>query len=83
MIYFTRYVHSKSIKILSLCYHELMGKFKEHEGKKHSMIDDSVPNKVLDKTKEIIGIEKFDDIKILIDTDDKLPDDIISVILTT
>ena len=30
-------------------------------------------NKVLDKIKEIIGTEKFDDTKILIDTDDKLP----------
>ena len=32
--YFTRYAHSKSIKTLSLHYHELMGKIKEHEGKK-------------------------------------------------
>ena len=29
-IHFTRYVHSKSIKILSLHYHELMGKIEEH-----------------------------------------------------
>ena len=29
-IYFTRYVNSKSIKMLSLHYHELMGKIKEH-----------------------------------------------------
>ena len=29
-----------------------------------------------DNDKEIIGIEKFDDTKILIDTDDKLLDDI-------
>ena len=27
-IYFTRYVHSKSIKMLALHYHELMGKNK-------------------------------------------------------
>ena len=35
-------------------------------------------NKVLDKIKESIRIydEKYDDTKILIDTDDKLPDDI-------
>ena len=33
-------------------------------------------DKVLDKIKQIIGIEKFDNSKILIDTDDKLPDDI-------
>ena len=31
---------------------------------------------VLDKIKEIIGFEKFDDTKILIDTDGKLPNDI-------
>ena len=31
---------------------------------------------VLDKIKELTGIEKFDDTKILIDKDDKLPDDI-------
>ena len=40
------------------------------------MIDDYVLDKVLDKIEEIIGIEKFEDTKILIDTDDKLPDDI-------
>ena len=33
VIYFTRYVHSKSIKILTLCYHELVGKSEGHEGK--------------------------------------------------
>ena len=40
-------------------------------------------NKVLNKTKEIINIQKFDDNKIFIDTDDKLPDHItlINVIL--
>ena len=32
-IYFTRYVHSKS-KMLSVYYHELMRKIKEHEAKK-------------------------------------------------
>ena len=40
------------------------------------MIDDYVLDKVLDKIEEIIGIEKFEGTKILIDTDDKLPDDI-------
>ena len=38
------------------------------------------------KIKEIICIEKFDDTKVLIETDDKLPDDITfknDVILTT
>ena len=33
-------------------------------------------DKVLDKIKELIGIGKFDDTKVLIDTDHKLPDDI-------
>ena len=33
VIHFTRYVDSKSIKMLSLHYHELMGNIKEHEGK--------------------------------------------------
>ena len=32
--YFTRYVHSKAIKMLSLYYYRLMGKIEEHEGKK-------------------------------------------------
>ena len=31
-------------------------------------------DKVLDKIKETIGIVKFDDTKLLIHTDDKLPD---------
>ena len=47
----------------------------------HSMIDI-----VLEKIKKIIDIEKFDDAKILIDTNDKLPDDItlknIAIIIT-
>ena len=33
VIYFIRYVNSKSIKILSLYSHELMGKIEEHKGK--------------------------------------------------
>ena len=36
------------------------------------MVDDYIRGKVLDKIKEIIGIEKIDDTKILTDTDDKL-----------
>ena len=39
VIYFTRYIHSKSMKMTSLCYHELMRKVKEHE---YFMIDDYV-----------------------------------------
>ena len=33
VIYFNRYVHSKSAKMLSLHYHELMGIIEEPEGK--------------------------------------------------
>ena len=50
------------------------------------MVDDYMLDKVLDKIKKIIGIEKFDDTKILIGMDDKLPDDVTLknfVILTT
>ena len=39
------------------------------------MINDYTLNKVLDKIKRI-GTEKIDDRKILIDTDNKLPNDI-------
>ena len=44
--------------------------------KKKFMVDDYILHKVLDKLKEILEIKKLDDTKILIDTDDKLPDDI-------
>ena len=33
VIYFAIYVHIKPMKILSLDYHELIGKIEEHEGK--------------------------------------------------
>ena len=56
--------------MLSLYFHELMGKIEELEGKKYLMVDDYIVDKVLDKIKEIIGIEKFDDTRILIDKDD-------------
>ena len=36
------------------------------------MVDGYMLNKVLDGIKEVIGIEKFVNTKILIDTDDKL-----------
>ena len=64
--------------MLSLYYHELMGKDKEHEGKKWLMIDDHVLDKVLSKIKQRIDIGNFDDNKILIETDDKLLDGITS-----
>ena len=41
-----------------------MGKFKEHEGKRYLVVDDYMVDKVLEKTKEIIYFEKFDDTKI-------------------
>ena len=37
-----------------------MGKIKEHERKKYLMAGNDISNKVLDKIKEIIAIEKFD-----------------------
>ena len=40
------------------------------------MVDDYMLDKVLDKIKEITDIAHFDDNKILIDTDDKFPDDV-------
>ena len=40
------------------------------------MVDDFMLDKVFEKIKEIIVHEQFDSTKILIDTDDKLPDDI-------
>ena len=43
--------------------------------KKCLMIDDYMVEKVLDKIKEKIGIWKFEDTKILINTDDKLSDE--------
>ena len=39
------------------------------------MVDDYMPDKSLDKIKEIIGIEQFHNTKILIEADDILPDD--------
>ena len=49
------------------------------------MVYDYMLDKVLDTIKEIVGIAKFHDTQILIDTDDKLPDYITLnvVILTT
>lgn len=34
IIYFTRYNHRKSLRMLSLYYHKLMEKIEEHEGKR-------------------------------------------------
>ena len=45
VIYFTRYVHSKSIKMLSLHYHKLMGKIEEHQRNIYLTVDDFILNK--------------------------------------
>ena len=74
-IYFTRYHRFKSITILNLYYDKLIGNIKKYEGKKYLMVDDCTLDKVLDKIKRI-GIEKFGCIKIFIDSNDKLPDDV-------
>ena len=63
--------------MLNLHYHELIGKIDKHERKAYFMSDDYMLGRVLGKIKEIAGIEKFDDTKILIDIDDKLSADII------
>ena len=49
------------------------------------MVNDNILNKTLGKIKKIIGIKKFNETKILIDTDDKLLVDIAfkNVILVT
>ena len=47
-----------------------------YQGKNYLMVHDYIRDKVLERIKEIIGIETFDDTKLLIDTYDKYPDDI-------
>ena len=61
--------------MLNLFYDELIGKIEEYEGKNHLMVGDYTLDKVLDKIKRI-GLKKRNNIRILIDTDDKLPDDV-------
>ena len=39
VIYFTRYDCWKSVKMLSLHYHESLGKLEEYESKKYLMVD--------------------------------------------
>ena len=62
--------------MLNLHYYELVGKIEEYFGKKYLALDDNNLEKVLDKIKKLIGIEKIDNTKNLIETDDKLPNDI-------
>ena len=52
------------------------GKTEKLEWKKYLIIDDYILKKILNKSKEIICVEKLIVTTILIDTDDKLPDDI-------
>ena len=49
-------------------------KLKKHEGKNTLMIYSYVLDKVLDKIKETVAIEKFDDFKTLINTIEKCCD---------
>ena len=51
---------------VSQYYHEWKGKVKEHVGKKYLIINDYMIDKALDNIKETIGIEKCDDVKILL-----------------
>ena len=53
-----------------------MGKIEDYKEKKYLMVDYYMLHEALDKIKNIIGIEKFDDANILMDTDDKFLDDI-------
>ena len=41
-----------------------MGKIEQHGGKKYLMVDDYMLDKGLEKIKELIGIEKYNDTKI-------------------
>ena len=59
VISFTRYVHKKSTKMLHLNYHESIEKIEKHKRKKYLMVDYYMLDKVLDKIKEMINIEKL------------------------
>ena len=50
---------------------------KDYERKKHLIVDHYMPDKLLDKIKDTIGNKKFDDTKILIETDHNFLDNII------
>ena len=74
MIYFTRYHPDKSTRTINLYYDKLTENVEEYEGKNYLMVDDFTLNKALDRIKRI-DFKKRDDTRILIDGDDKLPDD--------
>ena len=76
VIYFTRCDRRTSIAWLSLyCYYELMRKTEEYERQNCLICADNILYKVLNIIKETLSNQKFDDTKILIDTDNKLSDD--------
>lgn len=51
----------------SLFYWQFSGKTDEYNSKKYLIINDTVSNEVLDKFRKIIGIENFDNFKIVVD----------------
>lgn len=51
----------------SLFYWQFSGKTDKYNSKKYLIINDTVSNEVLDKFRKIIGIEKFDNFKIVVD----------------
>ena len=53
-----------------------MGKIEAHERNKNLMFDDHMVTEILNKIKNIRGIEKSNNTKILIDADDRLRGDI-------
>ena len=59
MIYFTRYVHNQSTKVLRLHYNEMIGKVEGNGGRKCLMVDDYMQDIVLHNMKKIIDIETF------------------------
>ena len=61
--------------MLNLYYDELIGKTEEYEEKKYLMVDDYTLDKVLDKIKRI-STEALEDAQILINANDKFPNDI-------
>ena len=49
--------------MLNLYYHELMGKVKEHKGKKYLMLDDYVLDKVLERLKKPLALKNLTKLK--------------------
>ena len=64
--------------MLNLYYGKLIGKIEEYEGKNYLMVDDFTLDNVLHKIKRV-GLEQLDNIMILINTGDKLPNDITGI----